>query len=117
LIQIQHTNRFIRPFDFIFPFHEPGGGPMKQKLRICWMILLIMAVRSWAQETVQVRGLVLDEEGRPMAAANVLIKELGIGGATNTDGKYDFMIPSDKSNRAEVILQVSYMGYQTQKFP
>ncbi|MBN1781510.1 SusC/RagA family TonB-linked outer membrane protein [bacterium] len=87
---------------------------MKHRLWILWMILLALGMTAWAQEAVQVKGLVTDEDGKPMAAANVVIPELGTGSATKADGTYSFTVPAARITMAEVTLQVSFIGYETQ---
>ena len=87
---------------------------MKHKV---WIILMLicLAINALAQQAIRVRGLVTDEEGIPLAAANVSIKELGIGSATDLNGQYSFIIPAAKIKEADVTLRVSYMGYQSQE--
>jgi TonB-linked SusC/RagA family outer membrane protein len=87
---------------------------MKHKL---WSVLMLicLALNAWAQEAIQVKGLVTDEDGKPLAAANVSIKELGIGSATDVNGQYSFTVPASKISEANVTLRVSYMGYRSQE--
>jgi TonB-linked SusC/RagA family outer membrane protein len=87
---------------------------MKHKL---WsaLMLICLALNTWAQESIQVKGLVTDEDGKPLAAANVSINELGIGSATDVNGLYSFIVPAAKIREASVTLRVSYMGYRSQE--
>ena len=88
---------------------------MKQKKWIVWFVLLAVAINAWTQEAIQVKGVVTDEEGRPLAAANVVIQELGVGAATDVEGNYSFSVPASKITVADATLRVSYMGYQSQE--
>lgn len=58
---------------------------------------------------VRARGIVYNEAGQPLSAANVTIKESGKGTITNAKGEYDFMVPFGSS------LVISFIGYAPEK--
>lgn len=57
----------------------------------------------------KVKGTVKDATGTPIIGANVLIKGTSTGTITDMDGHYELEVP------AGAVLQVSYIGYDTQE--
>ena len=70
------------------------------------LLLLLFVTVSFAQ----IRGKVVDVNGKPLVAANVYFDGTTIG--TLTDKKGDFVI--DNSFRLNTVLVASFLGYQTQ---
>ncbi len=62
------------------------------------------------QNKQDVTGLVNDENGQPLVGASVTIKGTSQTTMTNSDGKFSFLNAEEN-----VILIVSYIGYQTQE--
>ena len=56
-----------------------------------------------------IKGTVVDENGEPVIGANVVVKGTTNGTITDLDGNY--VIPVE--NMKNVVLQVSYVGYNT----
>ena len=56
-----------------------------------------------------VKGIVVDEKGEPVIGASVSLKGSDKGTITDFDGNFSLDIPSDG------ILNISYLGYQTQQ--
>jgi TonB-linked SusC/RagA family outer membrane protein len=56
-----------------------------------------------------VSGTVLDESGEPLIGVSVLVQGTTHGTVTDMDGKFSLDVPSN------AVLEVSYIGYQTQK--
>jgi len=65
------------------------------------------AVRQ--QETKKLKGVVKDHSGEPIIGANVLVKGTAIGTITDMDGNFILDVPAD------CILQISYIGFNTQE--
>ncbi|WP_254887422.1 SusC/RagA family TonB-linked outer membrane protein [Parabacteroides distasonis] len=63
------------------------------------------------QQNKKVSGVVYDTNGDPAIGANVIVKGTTNGTITDMDGKYTLEIP------ANAILQISYIGYNTQEIP
>ena len=60
---------------------------------------------------IKVTGVVTDAKGESVIGANVVVKgNPTIGAITNMEGRYEVMLPSD-----DVILLVSYLGYNTEE--
>lgn len=59
----------------------------------------------------QISGTVVDAEGKPVAGATVLVDGTSNGTTTNSDGKFTL------STSGNATLQVSFIGYETQKVP
>lgn len=77
------------------------------------LLMLFSATTIWSQ-THSLSGEVMDEEGKPLSFASVLLlnpadSTLQFFGITNQQGLFD--IKSIKENK--YLLQVSFMGYQT----
>ncbi len=68
--------------------------------------------RSTVSRTaIDIRGIVLDEKGRPLEGATVRIK--GANKAVNTNARGEFRL--DDSDDLVAVLQVSFLGYKTQE--
>jgi len=70
-------------------------------------LLVLLAITAFAQNAV-VRGTVKDEKGKPIIGANLLIKGLNIGAATNSRGEFE--IKSLK--KGSYTLVATYTGKQ-----
>lgn len=53
------------------------------------------------------KGMVLDESGVPLAGASIIAKGTGVGATTDFDGNFEITMPSGVT-----IIQVSYIGYK-----
>lgn len=58
------------------------------------------------------KGVVYDETGLPLPGASVVVKGTTIGVSTNVDGEFVLKVSADAK-----VVQVSYMGYETQEIP
>ena len=65
--------------------------------------------QSQQQRTVPVKGTVTDADGQPAIGANVLVKGTSIGTMTDTNGSFSFEAPAD------AVLEVSYIGFESQE--
>lgn len=66
------------------------------------------AIESILQQKA-INGKVLDAAGEPIIGANVIVKGTTNGTITDIDGNFTLNVPS------ECILQVSYIGFNTQE--
>lgn len=79
------------------------------------LILIVVIIFSPHNNTAssRIRGKVVDKgTGDPIPGANVMLLSTNFGAATDIDGKY-LIVGVPPGN---YILQVSYIGYKTQKF-
>jgi hypothetical protein len=96
------------------PF-KPGAAPVKARLPLQLLLLFVLlTVVGIAQSTNgTISGLVLDQSGRPIAGAAVLVVNDAMGvtfpGATNGEGIYDVPNLPPGSYR----IQVSKIGFKT----
>ena len=60
----------------------------------------------------KVGGIVLDEDGNPVAFANIIFKNSSEGTITNDNGRFYF-----ESEETYSAIQVSFIGYDTQEIP
>lgn len=75
-----------------------------------FICFLLLAGSIYAQEVVS--GNVYDEDGEPLIGAVVKVAGTTIAEVTGVDGDFTISAPSDEST-----LEISYVGYTTQKFP
>ncbi|WP_289007653.1 TonB-dependent receptor [uncultured Parabacteroides sp.] len=71
--------------------------------------IIITKQTKTASETKKISGIVKDERGEPVIGANVVVKGTTNGTVTDMDGKYTLEVP------AGGVLQISYIGYNTQE--
>ncbi|RHU29147.1 SusC/RagA family TonB-linked outer membrane protein [Parabacteroides sp. TM07-1AC] len=71
--------------------------------------IIITKQAKAVSETKKISGIVKDERGEPVIGANVVVKGTTNGTVTDMDGKYTLEVP------AGGVLQISYIGYNTQE--
>ena len=82
-------------------------------LYICAAVLALSSTQAVsAQSDNQIRGVVTDEEGRPVPGAVVLLSGTSQGVVTDEEGKY--FITVDKKDRREGKLVFSCISFETQ---
>ena len=78
-----------------------------EKLKLLLLAFFLgFSINTWAQKT-DVTGIVLDDKGVPLPAANILEKGTNKSAATDFDGKFKISV----SNR-NAVLVISYIGFQ-----
>ena len=75
--------------------------------KIGTLLFLIFSVISFSQ----VKGVVIDSKGNPIAFANVYVKDTYISTTTNDQGKYELNIKIPGT----YIILYKYLGYKTEK--
>lgn len=65
-----------------------------------------------SQQTKKIAGTVVDSKGEPIIGANVVVKGTALGTVTDTRGR--FALEEVPEN---AVLQLSYIGYQSQEIP
>jgi hypothetical protein len=88
---------------------------MLNKITLSFVLILLSIGLSYAQNgTGTIKGTILDEAGEPLPFVNVTLKQNGnlkTGATTDFDG--NFKISSIEPGKYD--LEVSFVGYQTQK--
>ena len=83
---------------------------MNRSLKIAVYLLLLSLTSSlFAQGNLS--GIVTDNEGNPLAGANVYLSGTELGSATDENGKYTIV----NANTGNYTLVVSYLGYSELK--
>lgn len=92
----------------LFAAHVFGAAKM---LGIVLLLMLLgLSVKGYAAEnTQQVRGSVVDEQGEPVIGATVRVKGGTVGTQTDLSGNFQLSVAPNAT------LIVSYMGYATQE--
>ena len=80
---------------------------MKRPLGLLLFFLMVSVQGAWAQWTV--KGTVNDEAGEPVIGASVKVVGSNVGAATDLNGA--FSVNATQNGQ----LEISYVGYQTQK--
>jgi TonB-linked SusC/RagA family outer membrane protein len=84
---------------------------MKQiKKIICLLLLVCTVLSATAQQTRTIKGVVLDELSEAVIGASVSAPGTTIGTATDLEGKFSL----NNLPASQKIIQISYLGYQTQ---
>ncbi len=81
--------------------------------KIILILFIIIPGILLAQNTFRVMGKVTDNKGEPLIGANVFIRALNTGAATDVEGKYQFEIPKELAKNQQVELAVSFVGYKS----
>lgn len=84
-----------------------------KRLILPLLLILVLPTLIMGQNTFRVMGKVTDAQGEQLIGANVYIKVLNIGGATDMEGKYLFEVPRDLATGQTVALTVSFVGYKS----
>ncbi|OON68850.1 TonB-dependent receptor [Hymenobacter sp. CRA2] len=71
-----------------------------------WLLLMPLAVL--AQTTYLLRGTVRGTDGTGLPGANVAVPRLGLGTATDPEGRYELSLPAGRH-----AVQASFIGYQS----
>jgi TonB-linked SusC/RagA family outer membrane protein len=75
-------------------------------------LVLLPAVAN-GQQSVAIQGKVTDARtGDPLPGANVFIRELNVGSASDRDGNYTFLVPPTSVRGQEVTLVIKFVGYK-----
>lgn len=72
-------------------------------------IILKISRNSQSNQSRKISGTVKDQNGEPVIGANVSVKGTTVGTITDIDGNFMLEAPAD------VVIQVSYIGYVTQE--
>lgn len=104
----------ILPAVKLYAGPTPGSGDCFTKIFYCIMIKFVMAILAGLLYTAAgaqcvITGQVDDENGQPLAGANVLILESGQGAAADEAGA--FRIADVKPGA--FTLEITYVGYET----
>ncbi|HEX3072957.1 MAG TPA: carboxypeptidase-like regulatory domain-containing protein, partial [Ignavibacteriales bacterium] len=81
------------------------------KKRFTILIALMFSYGVFAQGGAQVSGVVT-ANGEALPGANVIVKGLSVGAATDIEGKYSFTIPEQYLDGREAVLSAKYVGYK-----
>jgi hypothetical protein len=90
--------------------NQSGQSPNLDKWELNYARFTTVNKFSVPQTPGSVSGVVLDETGRPVPGATVLVKGTTIGTATDREGRYSLTLPSNAQN-----LVFSFIGFATQE--
>lgn len=81
---------------------------------ISFLLFLVFPLSTlFSQENYSVSGRIFDAKTKePLAFVNIVINHSNYGGTTDIDGKFRFRYPEPVTS-----LQISYVGYESQKHP
>lgn len=90
--------------------NQSGQSPNLDKWELNYARFTTVNKFSVPQTPGTVSGVVLDEQGRPIPGATVLVKGTTIGTATDREGRYSLTLPSNAQN-----LVFSFIGFVLQE--
>jgi TonB-dependent receptor len=77
--------------------------------KIIVLILCLVSITIYGQNSTGIKGRVLDESNQPLPGATIMISEIKSGTSTDFNGYYEFInVPIGK-----YIIKISFIGYQT----
>lgn len=85
----------------------------KWKQRVVMMLLLLCVTVGMFAQKISVRGNVKDEKGEAVIGATVQLKGTTLGTITDIDGNFTISL----NNAGKDVLQISFIGYETQEVP
>lgn len=89
--------------------NEQKGKSVLGKQR-CFVLLLLLCSVIYSFGQVTVKGKVLDESEEPVIGASILVKGTTNGTITDVNGMFQLKV----KNTQEAVLEVSYIGYESQ---
>jgi TonB-linked SusC/RagA family outer membrane protein len=75
-------------------------------------LLLLVPMLAFGQQTLVIKGKVVDKDGNPLPGANVMIEGTAYGAATDANGNYFFRVPETMVKGQEVQLIARFIGYK-----
>ena len=75
------------------------------------IVSILLSITALAQETIEVKGTVLDENGWPLTGTYVLVQGTSEGVLTDLDGNFAISVKEGSQ------LEFTFMGYLTQVLP
>jgi TonB-linked SusC/RagA family outer membrane protein len=79
---------------------------MKIPLIFSMLLMMGFALSLQAQNALNIRGMVSDSSGEPLAGVNIVVKGINLGVVSDIDGNYQIDVPESNS-----VLVFSYIGY------
>lgn len=80
-------------------------------LRVIFSLLTSVSA-LFALSQISIKGIVIGDN-EPVFGANVVVKNTSLGSITDFNGKFEIDCP----NKESIILQVSYIGYESKEIP
>ena len=91
-------------------FNKPKKSMKKFKFKLLMLALLIgLSSNTWAQ-TIEVSGVVVDDQNVTMPGVSVILKGTTTGTVTDIDGKFALAVPEGTGT-----LVFSFVGFETQE--
>ena len=78
--------------------------------KIYMTLVMLFAIAASMAQPREIKGVVHDENDKPMSGVTVYVQETGAGTITGSKGTYSIKIPGPKSE-----ITFSFMGYKTLK--
>lgn len=97
------------------PINTPGTRRLlRQKVKALCLLFLLAAfafLPALAQQTLTVRGRIINETSQPVAGASVIVKGTNNGTTTTDNGEYQISAPANGT------LVISSVGYPSKEIP
>ena len=82
---------------------------MMMKALLSFIFLITLSTLGYSQTKIQVKGKVVDDAGKPIPGASVLVKGTATGATCTEAGVFNLAVTADKK------LVVSAIGYETKE--
>ncbi|NCC74106.1 MAG: hypothetical protein EOM06_11985 [Sphingobacteriia bacterium] len=80
---------------------------MMKKIMLCAVLIQCLGLSLlWGQNSMTIRGTLLDETGTPLVGGNIVIPGASTGTSTDLKGEFQLEIPVDTK-----LLSCSFIGY------
>jgi TonB-linked SusC/RagA family outer membrane protein len=76
--------------------------------------LALLPATLVAQQPLAISGRVTSETGAPVQSASVFLEGMGLGGVTNAEGRYTFVVPAARVTGQAATLTARVIGYKPQ---
>jgi len=78
-----------------------------KKIMLCAVLIQCLGLSLlWGQNSMKIRGILLDETGTPLVGGNIVIPGTSTGTSTDLKGEFQLEIPADTK-----LLSCSFIGY------
>ncbi|NDC72795.1 MAG: TonB-dependent receptor [Sphingobacteriia bacterium] len=70
-----------------------------------------VAIEAIESDSASIKGVVLDENARPLAGASLMLPTSGFGTITDDRGRFVLRVPAQR----DLVLEIRYLGYRTER--
>ncbi len=97
----------------LFKLHPflPEFGKYKKALSLIILPLTLFAINAYSQNSLSVKGRIVNEQGQPISGASIVVQGLKTGASTNNKGDFEISVPPKST------LVITSLGYSSKEVP